>query len=397
MNKQEFAIRLLFWFTPYPLSKLLPRILARLLAGPAASTPALWAQPALDGLSQLVQDSVAYADSLLIAAAEFVPADQLSELPSSLQTLIADAQITPSDQPIVLPPSILQTIVDLDISATDHLINLSSTLVSSIDNADTQLSTLLDVVSSLADYTPDQVSAAFSDTITSTSDLIKNSENIVIVIPSPPIPVTPPYIAPIPPLYIGPPAPGPGGPTTKPNIMRGLKAEWFSEKFTEIDPAIWTDYSEGTGVNSIVNEQLKMLSSEDGDYAYLRTANDDTLPETFTWWFDLYVVSGTGELNLTCKTGSHDLWIIFEPPNIVKFRRKNPDGYISIDIGNYVGTTFTWRLLYNGTTCSIYRGSTLIAADLTIYESSSNKGRRTLSCDNVLTIYLDNYRFLYPL
>jgi len=396
MNKQEFAIRLLFWFTPYPLSKLLPRILARLLAGPAASTPALWAQPALDGLSQLVQDSVAYADSLLIAAAEFIPADQLSELPSSLQTLIADAQIAPADQPIVLPPSILQTIVDLDISATDHLINLSSTLVSSIDNTDTQLSTLSDVVSSLADYTPDQVSAAFSDAITSTSDLIKNSENIVIVIPSPPTPVTPPYIAPVPPLYIGP--PGPTETPTRPirPIFRGLRAVWFLEEFNTIDTDIWESRVWGTGVNSIVGGQLKMLSEDGGDYAKLESVDDSGIPETFIWDYFLTFSSGTGLFAIELQTGIHLLHVIFDPPNILKFRLKSPSGWENINVGNYMGTKKWWRFHYNGDTCSIYSHFNLVASDLTVLASSTHKGRRTFSCHDVASLFLDNVRIIYP-
>lgn len=39
MNKQEFAIRLLFWLTPWPLSKALPRALRIYYFGPGAAPP----------------------------------------------------------------------------------------------------------------------------------------------------------------------------------------------------------------------------------------------------------------------------------------------------------------------------------------------------------------------
>jgi len=352
MNEQEFAFRLLTFFIPYPLSRMLPRLLRRLFRGPSVETPVNWAAAAFDAILKLYDDTAAAAESLLAAAEKMTPTDQLTSLIASLR------------------------------NALDAALNLIDLLKDIIDNLD--------------DYTPDQVVDAFDDIFPAIDDLTSATDDLVGYLPPVVIPAPPLYTPPVPPIYIGPPVPGPIGPSSPQRRIPFMKAVWFRDKFETIDPAVWTDYSSGTGVNSIVNEQLKMLSNGAGDYAYLTTAPDNTIPETFTWWFDLYVESGTGELILVVKTGVHAMWVIFEPPNILKFRRKNPDGYISIDAGNYVGTTFTWRFLYDGTTCTIYRGGTLIASDLTIYESVSSKGERFLSCDNVLTIYLDNYKFLYP-
>lgn len=347
MTKQEFAIKLLFFLMPYPMSRALPRILRRLLRGPSASTPGLWAQAAFSALSQLFSDVVSYARSLLFYIVDLRPTDQLTQLEAALRVSIESARLL--------------------------------------------VSTLSDITSSLGAYTTDEIIQAFLDAAASIDEISLAADSLYDVIPEPPIPAPPPYIAPFPPLYLGPPVPGPTGPSSPPHSIPVVTPPWFYDAFDTIDPAFWTDWSEGTGVTGIVGAKLKMLSNNAGDYAYLTTAPDTTIPAAFTWTFELKVSSGTGELVLVSRTGIHHIYAFFDPPNLLKFRQKLPLTYKYIDVGNFLGLTYTWKFVYNGTTCDIYRDGDLIASALTIYEHAGSKGQLSLSCDNVLTVYLDDY------
>ena len=169
-------------------------------------------------------------------------------------------------------------------------------------------------------------------------------------------------------------------------------AQWFYDDFDIIDANIWTDYSDG-GINSIEGGKLKMVSTQSGDYAYLTTAADATIPSAFTWTFELNVASGTGEMIFVVRTGVHDFWVIFDPPTTLKFRQY-VGGYKSITVDNYLNQTHTWKFIYNGTSCDIYRDTTLIDSNLSIYGAVGSKGVRFLSCDNVLTTYIDNYTII---
>jgi len=352
MTEQEFAFRLLTFFIPYPLSRMLPRLLRRLFRGPSAEIPGNWAAAAFDSILKLYDDTAAAAESLLASAEKMTPTDQLTDLIASLRS-------------------------DLDTAL--NLIDL-----------------LRDIIDDLDDFTPDQVRDSFEDVIPALDDLTDSTDDLAGYLPPVVIPAPPPYTPPVPPIYIGPPVPGPTGPTSPQRRIPSLKAVWFKDEFTEIDPAIWTDWSQGTGVNSIVDNQLKMLSAGAGDYAYLATADDNTIPETFRFTFNLTVLSGTGEFVIVARTGVHHIFVIFDPPNILKFRQKSPAGYKSIDVGNYMNEKKWWRFFYNGTLCDIYSGNSLIDSELTVYESASSKGQISLSCDNVLALYLDNVKIVYP-
>jgi len=352
MDKQEFAFRLMTFFIPYPLSKMLPRLLRRLFRGPSVETPGIWAAAAFDALQKLYDDTAAAAESLIGAAEKLTPTDQLTDLISSLEN--------------------------------------------ALDTASNLIDLLKNIIVNLTEYTLDEIINAFNDTLPALDDLTSSIDGLAGYLPPAIIPPPPLYIPPVCPIYIGPPAPGPGGSYSHGRVLRGLRAVWFDEEFNVIDPAVWTDFSSGTGVCSIFENQLKMLSNGAGDYAYLRAANDPSLPDTFIWDFFLTVLSGNGKFNLGIKTGVHEIWLRFEPPDTLSFRQKNPLGYKSIDVGNYMTHKKWWRIHYNGDTCDIYWGYNLIDSELTVYESASNKGRRWMSCDDILSLYLDNFRIIYP-
>lgn len=347
MTKQEFAIKLLFWFMPYPMSRALPKILLRLLRGPSAETPGLWVQAAFSALSQLFDDVVSYAESLLLTVA--------------------------------------------DIPSTEQLAALSAALRAAIEKAKLLLSTLADIISSLGAYTIDEIIQAFLDAIAALDDVSLAADSLYDAIPEPPIPAPPPYLPPFPPIYIGPPVPGPGGPSTPPRGALPVVLPWFYDDFDIIDPAVWTDYSWDTGDLSIVGAKLKLLSNGAGHAAWMETVADATIPASFDLEFELKVSSGTGYIRNVTRTGVHEVSIIFQAPDTLRFRQKDPLGYKDIDVGDYMGLTYTWKFVYNGTTVDIYRDGNLIDSGLTVYDSIASKGLLILSSMNVVTAYLDDY------
>ncbi len=352
MTKQEFSIRLLYFLMPYPLSKKLPSMFHRLFRGPSAEVPSQWAQSAFVVIYSILADVVATAESLLAVISDLPPTEQLASYAADLRAAIEASQQS--------------------------------------------LSLLSDIVSDLGSYTPEQIVDSFVEVTSSIDEIIDISDAAPDLVPIPPIPVPPVEKDPFPPVYGGPPVPGPGALSSPPRQRPHLKAVWFLDTFDIIDPAVWTDYSGGTGVCSIVNNELKMLSSAPGSYAYLVTTSDNTIPETFRFSFNLNIASGTGKFQFEILTGVHVLSVIFQAPNTLRFRRKQPAGYIDIDVGNFMGTSFLWKFFYDGTLCTIYKSYILIASDLTIHQAPANKGKRTLITEDVLTTYLDNYRIIYP-
>ena len=353
MDKQEFAFRLMTFFIPYPLSKMLPRLLRRLFRGPSVETPGIWAAAAFDALQKLYDDTAAAAESLIGAAEKLTPTDQLTDLISSLEN--------------------------------------------ALDTASNLIDLLKNIIVNLTEYALDEIINAFNDTLPALDDLTNSIDGLAGYLPPAIIPPPPLYIPPVCPLYIGPPLPGPGGSYSRGRVLRGLQAVWFEDGFEIIDPAIWTDYSTGTGSNSIFNDKLKAYSNQLGDSSYLYAAADPSIPATFRLeLFSFNYVSGTGSMRIVIHTGVHEIWIIFEPPNLLKFRQKSPLGYKDIDIGTFVGHTISWTFIYDGTTCTIYRGSLLVASDLTIWESTSSKGARFLQGMDVLSVLIDRYLITFP-
>lgn len=192
-----------------------------------------------------------------------------------------------------------------------------------------------------------------------------------------------------PPTYTGVWSPGPVA-TAPPGGAVAVEP-WFYDDFDVLDPAVWSDHSYGSGANSIDAEKLKMYSNASGDYAYLRTAADNTIPQAFTWTFELTVDSGTGEMIFVVNTGVYAFWVIFDPPTTLKFRRAGAPGYKDIVVDSFLATTDTWKFVFDGTLCDIYRNNVLVDSDLTIYEFTASKGMLILSCDNVLTVHIDDY------
>lgn len=347
MTKQEFAFKLLLWFFKYPLSRALPRILMNILSGLAALPPEQWAKTAYEALKKLYNDTFYYAESLQWAAEQLPPDDQLTELTASLN------------------------------AALDNSLRLLDILSGIVDNLDA--------------YTTDQLINAFNEALASLEDSSSAVDSLRSAIPSPP-PIAPPvYIPPLPPLYTGPPVPGPWGPPTYPrSIPSSALPPWFYEPFSIIDPAVWTDYSSG-GVNSILNNKLKMLSTQAADYAWLETGPDNTIPESFDLLFELRFVSGSGSMRFDVYDGVHNIRIIFEPPNTLRFRQKTPLGFKDINVGNFINLTYTWKFVYNGTTVDIYRGSDLIDSNLTLYDTISSPGQRILWAEDDVSVLIDDY------
>jgi len=207
--------------------------------------------------------------------------------------------------------------------------------------------------------------------------------------PTPSIPPETEISGPTPPAYA---APWEPGPITQPGKAAAPAAEpWFYDDFDILDPAVWTDYSSGSGTTEEDGGKLKMLSASGGDYAFLEAAADATIPSAFIWTFELTVDSGTGQMVFVLYDGTHAFWVIFDPPTTLKFRQGGGLEYITIPVANFLATTDTWKFDFDGTLCDIYRDTALIASNLTVYEYAQKKGARSLSCEDVLTVHLDDY------
>jgi len=397
MTKQEFAIKLLYWFMPYPLSRALPRILLRLLQGPTSSAPDLWAKASLDPLSQLFNDVHSYTEALLLTVADIPPTDQLVSLSADLSAAIENAKI--------LLASLQDVVSDLSAYTNEEILQV---LVDSLDAViDVSLSsdTLIEAMPEIITPPTPPAEPPAEPPALPTEPLAEPTEPLAEppTVPTEPLatppfpPPPPPYTPPFPPIYMPPPRPGPDGTTITHTIQRGSRGIWFLDEFNTKDTDKWEFRVWGTGVNSIVVGKLKMLSDSPGDYAKIESDPDSTIPETFIWDFFLTMLNDGGLCSLEVQTGVHKLQVIFSPPSTLRFRQKSPLGYKDINVGNFVGSRQWWRFWYNGETCDIYRSSTKIASGLSILVSTSDKGQMAASCHDELSLYLDDFRIIYPL
>lgn len=351
MTKQEFAIRLLFWLMPWPLSKALPRILRRILLGPAAQTPLQWAQATYDALTQFLSDATAYAETVFDIIPDIPPTDQLTEAEAALTTAIENGAL-----------------------ATDPL---------------------TPIMADLDAYTPDQISDAFSDAINTMDDLVSAMDDLLELIEDVPPVKPPPYISPIPPLYPGLSGLGQWGQTYTSQPAKPVTPPWFYDDFDIIDPAIWTDESSGDAAMSIVDAKLKIRSSEEYADAYISSAADATIPSAFTCTFELKITSAgaMGDISIGIFTGVHYINIFFDAdtPTIVGIRPVGCGVTTKYTVNNYLNLTHTWKIVYNGTTVDFYRDQTLIFSDYAPCAITSLKGKSTLKGSNIVTAYLDDW------
>ena len=191
-----------------------------------------------------------------------------------------------------------------------------------------------------------------------------------------------------PPIYTQPWEPGPV--QTPGNKIPARPDPWFYDDFDIIDPAVWTDWSEGTGANTIDAGQLKMYSALSGDYAYLTTQPDATIPAACTISFDLTYDVGSGQWVTSICFGDRNIWILFDPPSTLKYR--TPAGYSTYDIGDKTGIKTSYRFEFDGQYSDIYVDDVAIALAVDTYQYSSYKGRIFLSDDDIMTVHLDDLK-----
>jgi len=208
------------------------------------------------------------------------------------------------------------------------------------------------------------------------------------ILPPPFAPGQEPPDGALPPLYTQPWEPGPVH--TPPVTPSARPDPWFYDDFDIIDPAVWTDWSEGTGANSIDAGQLKMYSGLAGDYAYLNTADDATIPASCTISFDLTYNVGSGQWVTSIYFGVRNIWIIFDPPSTLKYR--TPDGYSSYDVGDKTGVKTSYRFEFGGQYSDIYVDGVKKASAVDTYPFAGSKGRIFLSNDDIMTVHLDDLK-----
>lgn len=157
MTKQEFAIKLLFWLMPWPLSKAFPGLVLHILTGPAAATPLQWAQAAYDALAKQLSDATAYAHNLLETISDIPPTEQVTTSAAMLQT--------------------------------------------AIENATSLMRDLAEIMVHLQDFTPDQITQAFQHMVSAMEDITMAIDDLIHAIEQIP-PEDRPEIPP--PVYIPP-------------------------------------------------------------------------------------------------------------------------------------------------------------------------------------------------
>ncbi len=194
-------------------------------------------------------------------------------------------------------------------------------------------------------------------------------------------PISPTYCAP---FSAGPPSP-PAGKNPEPET-----GPWFYDKFTTLDLSVWTEDNYGVGTNTIDAGRLKQYTAASSQ-ASLHTANDATIPAAFDLTFELtYSVDAGYFYAINVYTGEGKLWIAFDPPNYVFLN--DPIGHPHYTVDNFLGTTDTWKLSWNGTTCSLYRNGAEIAAGVLPPYNTDFKGRIQLTAKNGPTIFLDELK-----
>lgn len=197
-----------------------------------------------------------------------------------------------------------------------------------------------------------------------------------------------------PPTYVAPWTPGPV--RTTPYTSPSGITYWLYDTFDVLDPTIWTDASAGAGSIAIDAGRLKMLSPGVGDVAGVRWLTaEPTQPDTFELGFDLNHVAGVGQILCSIRTGTHWLFLSWDPPNQLSFLKAG-GGSTSTAIANMTGTTDTWRILWNGSTMTVYRDGTTIFNAVAILASAGNKGWRFFTQSDGDTTYLDNY-YIYEI
>lgn len=135
MTKQEFAIKLLFWLMPWPLSKAFPGLVLHILTGPAAETPLQWAQATYDALAKQLSDATTYAQTFMATIADITP--------------------------------------------TDQLIQGEAALTAAIQNATSLMRDLAEIMANLEDFTPDQISQAFQDAVSAMEDITSSTDALI--------------------------------------------------------------------------------------------------------------------------------------------------------------------------------------------------------------------------
>ena len=81
----------------------------------------------------------------------------------------------------------------------------------------------------------------------------------------------------------------------------------------------------------------------------------------------------------------------FNPPTTIRFKKST--GWQSFTVATFLGTTDTWKLIYDGTLCSLYRGASAIFTNLTPPVYTAEPGIIHIVSDDG-TLYLDNLKVL---
>lgn len=194
------------------------------------------------------------------------------------------------------------------------------------------------------------------------------------------------------PLYTAVGAAGGGGALAGRNVVAQL-TPWFYDPFTTLDLTVWTVFAWGGATNTIDAGRLKQYAPVDGA-AEIDSAVNPTIPTAFNWTFDLtYDTHLGGYFEPYVYTGVHSLDLKFISPTTIRFLTAT--GWQNFTVATFLGTTDTWKIVYDGVKASLYRNETAIFTELAPWVTASNKGMICIYTEEA-TIYLDNLKIEGP-
>ena len=363
----------------------------RLFLGPPAEVPEQWAQAVSDVVPSFPADVVSQPEQIPQAVSDVIPSITTDFVSSPEQCAQAVFDVLSSI--LVDVVSHIDFLLPLPEQIPDSGLppELVSTCENLIETAQNNIASLSPVIVGLHSYPSSGMAQAFLGVIDSINQVSVIPDSLSSLLHIPLRFGYPTHLLTVDSPYGSLTLFDPNNTTGHGHVITSLKYIWFQDKFVTIDPAIWSTYTQTGATAAIVGGKLNEVSSQVGGVVWIQTDDDDTIPEAFDLEFELKFSSGTGNFCIQVYTGVHRIQIYFKPDDILSFRQKDPAGYKDIDVGDFMGLTYTWKFVYNGTTVDIYRDGDLIDSDLEPFVDSTHAGWRRIWGQNVFTIFLDDY------
>ncbi len=183
---------------------------------------------------------------------------------------------------------------------------------------------------------------------------------------------------------------GGSGPTRAPNFSSPVIDPWFYDTFITLDPAVWEKWEDGDASVYTYGFSEIWFNSAGTDYCLIRTAPDDTIPDSWVLTFRVKIYSYSGanpNFYVVLYSGAHQVKFRLNPPTTVWHGTGASGDEITVD--DYVGDYHIFSIRYNGTTSDLFMDGVLISSDQAQQSYSSYKGRISFDNNNEIFTHLD--------